>query len=86
MSTSTRTANRIQSSSELNVQFEKFCGMEFNDSQFIIEKTMSQEDRKALSMMEQSVRLRDGHYEVALPWKVFPPDMTNNKMQAEQQL
>ena len=63
MSTSTRTANRIQSSSELNVQFEKFCEMKFNDSQFSIEKTMPQEDRKALSMMEQSVRLRDGHYE-----------------------
>ena len=86
MSTSTRTSNRIQSSSELNVQFGKFCEMEFNDSQFSIEKTMSQEDRKALSMMEQSVRLRDGHYEVALPWKVFPPDLPNNKMQAEQRL
>ena len=86
MSTSTRTANRIQSSSKLNIKFEKFCEVEFNDSQFSIEKTMSQKDRKALSTMEQSVRLRDGHYEVALPWKVFPPDLPNNKMQAEQRL
>ena len=37
-------------------------------------------------MMEQSVRLRNGHYEVALPWKVFPLDLPNNKMQAEQRL
>ena len=58
--------------------------MEFNDSQSSIEKTMSQE---ALSMMEQSVKLRDGHqYEVALPWKVFSPDLSNNKMQAKQRL
>ena len=43
----------------LSTQFEKFCEMEFSDSQFT-------------EMMEQSVKLCDGHYEVALPWKFFP--------------
>ena len=31
--------------------------MEFNDSQFTVEKTLSQEDKRALHTMEQSVRL-----------------------------
>ena len=60
--------------------------MEFNDSQFTVEKTLSQEDKRALHTMEQSVRLRDGHYEAALPWKVFPPNLPNNNMKAEQRL
>ena len=86
MSSSSSTTNRIQSSADLSTQFEKFCEMEFNDSQFTVEKTLSQEDKTALHTMEQSVRLRDGHYEVALPWKVFPPNLPNNKTQAEQRL
>ena len=65
-------ANRIQSSADLSTQFEKFCEMEFIDSQFTVEKSLSQEDKRALHTTEQSVRLCDGHYEVALPWKVFP--------------
>ena len=71
---------------DLSTQFERFCEMEFNDSQFTVEKTLSQEDKRALHTMEQSVRLCDGHYEVALPWKVFLPNLPNNKMQAEQRL
>ena len=86
MSSSSRTTNRIQSSADLSTQFERFCEMEFNDSQFTVEKTLSQEDKRALHTMEQSVRLCDGHYEVALSWKVFPPNLPNNKMQAEQRL
>lgn len=86
MSSSSHTANRIQSSADLSMQFKKFCEMEFNDSQFTVETTLSQEDKRALHTMEQSVRRCDGRYEIALPWKVFPPNLPNNKMQAEQRL
>ena len=86
MNHSNRTSNRIQSHVELDVQFHNFCEMEFNDSQFSITKEMSQEDRRALKMMEESTKLCDGHYEVALPWRVFPPDLPNNKMLAEHRL
>ncbi|XP_073230045.1 uncharacterized protein [Porites lutea] len=60
--------------------------MEFNDSQFSIEKGLSQDDNRALAIMEDSAELRGGHYEVALPWKVFPPDLPNNKIVAEHRL
>ena len=31
--------------------------------------SMSLEDKRALAIMEQSVKLEDGHYQVALPWR-----------------
>ena len=83
---SNHTANRIQSHANLDLQFERFCEMEFNDTQFSTEKGMSQEDTKALTIMEESAELRDGHYEIALPWKVFPPDLPNNKIVTEHRL
>ena len=86
LSHSIRTSNSIQSHVELDIQLQNFCDMEFNDSQFSITKTMPKEDRRALKMMEESTKLCDGHYEVALPWRVFPPDLPNNKMLAEHHL
>ena len=85
-SKSSRTANRIQSHAVLDQQFVRFCEMEFNGSQFSIEKGLSQDDKRALAIMEESAELRGGHYEIALPWKVFPPDLPNNKIVAEHRL
>jgi len=83
---SNHAANRIQSHANLDLQFERFCEMEFNDSQFSTEKGMSQEDKKALTILEESAELRNGHYEIALPWKVFPPDLPSNKIVADHRL
>ncbi|KAL9986299.1 hypothetical protein ACROYT_G000428 [Oculina patagonica] len=83
---SNHTANRIQSHANLDLQFERFCEMEFNDSQFSTERGMSQEEKGALTIMEESAELRDDHYEIALPWKVFPSDLPNNKIVAEHRL
>ena len=48
--------------------------------------TMSQNDRKALEIMEESVTIQNGHYEIALPWKSYPPNLPNNRGQAERRL
>ena len=47
---------------------------------------MLQDDKRALAIMEESAELSDDHYEIALPWKVFPPDLPNNKIVAERRL
>jgi len=60
--------------------------MEFNDSQYDGKTTMSQDDKQALSIMEETVQLKDGHYEMALPWKHSPPHLSNNKVVAEHRL
>ena len=80
------TANFIDSSAKLSKQFEDFCNLEFNDSTYEPQASMSQNDRKALQVMDGSAKLSNGHYEIALPWKNDPPLLMNNKSQARQRL
>jgi hypothetical protein len=35
---------------------------------------------------EESVTTQNGHYKIALPWKNYPPNLPNNKTQAENRL
>ena len=37
-------------------------------------------------MFEESVHLKDGHYEVEIPWKNYPPCLPNNRPVAEHRL
>ena len=46
---------------------------------------MSHDDKWALPNQEESVRLVDGRYEIAIPWKENPPDL-HNKPLAEHRL
>ncbi len=46
----------------------------------------SVEDEVALSLAERSVRLIDGHYEVAVPWKTPCKDLHDNKSIAQHRL
>ena len=47
---------------------------------------MSVEDKKALAIMERSVKLDQGHYQVALPWRQYPPFLPYNRPMAERRL
>ncbi|XP_028407167.1 uncharacterized protein LOC114529553 [Dendronephthya gigantea] len=80
------TANPVQADSTLEQRFEEFCNMEFNDVNRELESTMSQNDKKALNIMEGSVKLVNGHYEIGMPWKKFPPYLPNNMPQAQRRL
>ena len=48
--------------------------------------SMSVEDKRALAIMEQSVKLEDGHYQIALPWRQYPPFPPYNRFMAERRL
>lgn len=52
---------------KLITQVEKFWKMDFGDPILSVKETMSVEDKKALSVMKESVSLVDDHYQVALP-------------------
>ncbi|XP_068723574.1 uncharacterized protein [Montipora capricornis] len=41
---------------------------------------------RSLEMMQDSVKFSSGHYEIALPWKNEPPQLVNNRYQAEHRL
>ena len=59
---------------------------DFKDSQVSDKVLTSVEDKRALHVMEESVKLVNGHFQVALPWRKDPPDLLNNKMMAEKRL
>ena len=83
---STRTANAIKADLNLNHQFKEYCNMEFNDSSNSVLTAMSQEDKRALNVMDKTAELKDGHYELALPWKHDPPCLENNRCAAMHRL
>ncbi|XP_074641169.1 uncharacterized protein LOC141898922 [Tubulanus polymorphus] len=67
----------------LTRQFESYCNKEFNDRNYDDDVCMSQEDRRALQIMESSVVLTsDSHFQLDLPWKTQPPNLPNNKVVA----
>ena len=80
------TANFIQADTTLDQQFQEFCNREFNDSFYESKPSMSLNDKKALSIMEETVKLENGHYQIALPWITYPPRLENNKSLAENRL
>ena len=45
--------------------------------------SMSVEEKRALAIMEQSVKLEDGHYQIVLPWRQYPPFLPYNRFTAE---
>ena len=83
---SRHTANIIKADDELSQQFTRFCNQEFSDSAYNKDTGLSKEDLHAISIMEQSVKLKAGHYEVALPWRSTPPNLPNNRPLAEHRL
>ena len=80
---SRRCANFRRSDPGLDDQFKRFCNMEFNDVAVGSNLEMSVEDLRALGIMEGLVQLKDGHYEVALPWRNLNVSLPNNRPLAE---
>ena len=76
-SSPSHTANFVNADLELNEQFQKYCDMEFNDSVYSNKSSMSSNDRRALDIMKATAQLKDGHYEIALPWISDPPCLEN---------
>ena len=49
-------------------------------------KLLSVNDRRALGIMEKSIKQVDGHYQVALPWKSDQISFPNNRIMALRRL
>ena len=71
---------------KLSQQFAKFCDLEFSDLANSNDPGMSKEDLRTLSIMEQSVTLKEGHNEIVLPWRNTPPYLLNNRPLVEHRL
>ena len=81
-----RSSNFIKTNVGLTEQFERFCNREFNDSIDEGKLQLSQDDHKAYSIMKETSRLNDGHYDIALPWRKEEPCLPDNKLLARHRL
>ncbi|XP_022797621.1 uncharacterized protein LOC111335892 [Stylophora pistillata] len=79
-------ANFIRGDAELTEQFRSYCNMEFNDSVYSNNSSMSSNNKRALEIMSKTAFLREGPNEIALPWKEETPYLENNKIVTEHRL
>ncbi len=62
-----------------DIQLARLYNNEFGDTDDPEIACNSVEDEVALSLAERSLRLIDGHYEVAVPWRTTCKDLHDNK-------
>lgn len=60
--------------------------MEFNNSAHTEAKSMSANDKHAMRLMSDSIKLENGHYQLALPWRNDPPCLENHRSVVEHRL
>lgn len=58
---------------ELNQQLERLWNTDFDNSEVETKVCALLEDKRALEVMERTLKMVDGHYQVALPWRCDPP-------------
>jgi hypothetical protein len=82
-------ANKLKFSAEeksmeqdLNYQLERLWKTDFEDCVVDTSVWPSIEDKRALTVMEESLTQVDNHYQVTLPWRHKPPHLPNNKEMA----
>ena len=60
--------------------------MEFNYTVYGRKPSLSQNDKRALEIIQDTATLPDGHNTTALPWKDYPPCLENNRSLVEHRL
>ena len=60
-------------------QLERLWKTDFGDSVVSLKPCRSAEDKNAVDLMERSLRKVNKHFQVALPWKSYPPSLSNNR-------
>ena len=68
---------------ELNQQLERLWKTDFESSEVDTPVCASLEDKRALEIMEGTLQMVDGHFQVALPWRYDPPFLPNKRIVAE---
>ena len=63
----------------LKQKIEGLWKTDFGDTLVNTRPSHSVEDKRALQMMENSFVKVNGHYQVALPWRSYPPNLHDNR-------
>ncbi|XP_077967672.1 uncharacterized protein LOC144421939 [Styela clava] len=70
---------QVQEEDLLSQQIKCLWESNFKDASLSPIPSMSKEDKYALQLMEDSVEIVDGHYQLPLPWKPGCPDLPDNR-------
>ena len=77
----------VKANTELHRMVQDFYNRDFSESIADNHTELSQEERLFIESVKKSVELKNGHYEIALPFKdVQRPNNPNNRVQAERRL
>ena len=79
-------SNFIETDVELECQLQRFWKLDTSESLHDDTKGMSIKDKQAIAIWEESIQMKDGHYELAIPFRNRPPDLVNNRCMAERRL
>ncbi|XP_071094674.1 uncharacterized protein [Haliotis cracherodii] len=86
MRTDIVNVRNVEKISELNSLVRKSINFDFPESSIDDKAEMSQEDKKFLDKVNESVSLQEGHYHISLPFKCSNVQMPNNSVQALKRL
>ena len=70
----------------LSKQLEYLYNAEFGDTLVDVEQSLSLEDRRAKQIMDESVALVNGHYQLKLPFRQSPPCLPDSLPEAKKRL
>ena len=68
---------------ELSQQLDRMWKTDFENSEVETRVCTSLEDKRALEVMERTLKTVDGHYQVALPWRHDPPYLQQGSCRAK---
>ena len=74
----------VKADTELHRMVQDFYNRDFSESIADNHTELSQEERLFIESVKKSVELKNGHYEIALPFKDVQRPVPNNRVQAEQ--
>ena len=80
------SVNFMQNDLNLESQVEKFWKLESGHAHVWDGKAMSINDKHVISIWEETIRYKDGHYEIAIPIKSHPPCLPDNRSVVEKRL
>lgn len=78
--------NFVRADADLQKSVERFWNLDSVEAVTNDVKGMSRDDKRAMTMMEDTVQLSDGHYELSIPFKQRPVTLPNNRSLAEARL
>ena len=63
----------------ISSQLKRLYDADFNEPLSSVKQAISIEDQRALAILESSICLRNGHYQLRLPWRFKSPCLLNNR-------